>query len=69
MSRLPTRTAQRPPPAPAREPERPDWAHPALTGLAATDWNQMISALAVPHKAQRDAQFDAWDTGCRRGLG
>jgi hypothetical protein len=43
------------PPAPAREPGRPDWAHPALTGLGASDWNQMISALAVPYQAQRDA--------------
>jgi hypothetical protein len=45
------------PPAPAREPERPDWAHPALTGLATPDWNQMISALAVPCQAQRDAEL------------
>jgi Rhodopirellula transposase DDE domain len=44
-----------PPLAPAREPERPDWAHPALTGLATTDWNQMIAALAVPYQAQHDA--------------
>ncbi len=45
-----------PPPAPpAREPERPDWAHPALTGLATHDWNQMISALTVPYQAQHDA--------------
>ena len=40
---------------PARQPERPDWAHPALTGLDASDWNQMLSALAVPYQAQRDA--------------
>ncbi len=47
-----------PPPAPpAREPEHPDWAHPALTGMTATDWNQMISALAVPYQAQRDAEL------------
>jgi hypothetical protein len=46
-----------PPLAPAREPERPDWAHPALTSLATTDWNQMISALAVPCQAQRDAEL------------
>jgi transposase len=44
-----------PPLAPAREPERPNWAHPALTGLATTDWNQMISALAVPYQAHHDA--------------
>ena len=44
-----------PPLPPARQPERPDWAHPALTGLDASDWNQMISALAVPYQAQRDA--------------
>jgi len=46
-----------PPPPPAREPEHPDWAHPALTGLDASDWNQMISALTVPHRAQRDADL------------
>ena len=44
-----------PPRPPAREPERPDWAHPALTGLDASDWNQMLSALAIPYQAQRDA--------------
>jgi hypothetical protein len=44
-----------PPRPPAREPERPDWAHPALTGLDAGDWNQMLSTLAIPYQAQRDA--------------
>jgi Rhodopirellula transposase DDE domain len=46
-----------PPRPPAREPERPDWAHPALTGLDASDWNQMISGLAIPYQAQRDAEL------------
>jgi hypothetical protein len=46
-----------PPRPPAREPERPDWAHPALTGLDASDWTQMISALAIPYQAQRDAEL------------
>src|SRR5215472_3533335 len=46
-----------PPRPPARPPERPDWAHPALTGLDASDWNQMISALTVPHQAQCDAEL------------
>jgi len=46
-----------PPRPPAREPERADWAHPALTGLDASDWTQMISALAVPYRAQRDAEL------------
>jgi hypothetical protein len=46
-----------PPRPPARQPERPDWAHPALTGLDASDWNQMISALTVPYQAQRDAEL------------
>jgi len=46
-----------PPRPPARQPERPDWAHPALTGLDASDWNQMISALAIPYQAQRDADL------------
>jgi transposase len=46
-----------PPQPPAREAEHPGWAHPALTGLDASDWNQMTSALAVPHQAQRDAEL------------
>ena len=46
-----------PPRPPAREPGRPDWAHPALTGMDADDWDQMISALAVPYQAQRDAEL------------
>jgi hypothetical protein len=46
-----------PPRPPAREPGRPDWAHPALTGMDASDWDQMISALAAPHQAQRDAEL------------
>jgi len=46
-----------PPRPPAREPQRPDWAHPALTGLDASDWTQLISALAVPYQAQRDAEL------------
>ena len=46
-----------PPRPPAREPERPDWAHPALTGLDASDWTQTIRALTVPYQAQRDAEL------------
>ena len=47
-----------PPPRPhARQAEHPGWAHPALTGLDASDWNQMTSALAVPYQAQRDAEL------------
>ena len=46
-----------PPQPPAREAEHPGWAHPALTGLDASDWNQMTSALAVPYQAQRDAEL------------
>jgi len=46
-----------PPRPPAREPGRPDWAHPALTGMDASDWNKMISALEVPRQAQRDAEL------------
>jgi Rhodopirellula transposase DDE domain len=46
-----------PPKPPARAPERPGWAHPALTGMDARDWNQMISALAIPYQAQRDAEL------------
>jgi hypothetical protein len=46
--------AQPPPKAPpTREPERTGWAHPALTGLATADWDQLISTLATAHQAQR----------------
>ena len=44
-----------PPRPPAREPERPGWAHPALTGLTAAQWDQLIAALATPYQAQREA--------------
>ena len=48
--------AQPPPKAPpAREPERAGWAHPALTGVATADWDQLISTLATAHQAQRHA--------------
>ena len=47
-----------PPPAPpARQPQRQDWAHPALTGLGASAWNQMITALTIPYQAQHDAEL------------
>src|SRR5579872_5642807 len=41
---------------PAREPERPDWAHPALTGMTATGWDQLITAITVPYQARRHAE-------------
>ena len=44
-----------PPRQPAREPERSGWAHPALTGLTASQWDQLIAALATPYQAQREA--------------
>jgi hypothetical protein len=44
-----------PPRPPAREPERPGWAHPALTGLSAAQWDQLIAALSTPYQAQREA--------------
>jgi hypothetical protein len=48
--------AQPPPKAPpTREPERTGWAHPALTGLATADWDQLISTLATAHQARRHA--------------
>jgi hypothetical protein len=45
-------------PAPAPPPgrgERPSWAHPALTGMTASDWGQLTAALAVPYQAQLEA--------------
>ncbi len=44
-----------PPRPPAREPERAGWAHPALTGLSAAQWDQLIDALSTPYQAQREA--------------
>ena len=44
-----------PPRPPAREPERAGWAHPALTGLSAAQWDQLIAALSTPYQAQREA--------------
>jgi hypothetical protein len=46
-----------PPAPPAREPERTNWAHPVLTGLDPSDWNQLITALAIPYQAQHDAEL------------
>jgi hypothetical protein len=46
-------------PAPAPRPgrgERPGWAHPALTGMPASDWDRLTAALAVPYQAQREAE-------------
>ena len=44
-----------PPRPPAHQPERAAWAHPALTGLATAEWEQLIAALSIPYQAQRDA--------------
>jgi hypothetical protein len=44
-----------PPRPPAREPERPGWAHPALTSLTTAEWDQLIAALDTPYQAQREA--------------
>jgi hypothetical protein len=47
-----------PAPAPAARPgrgERPGWLHPALTGMTAAGWDQLIAALAIPYQAQREA--------------
>ena len=47
-----------PAPAPAPRPgrgERPGWAHPALTGMTASNWDQLTAALDVPYQAQREA--------------
>ena len=51
-----------PAPAPARSPrpgrgERPGWAHPALTGMTASGWDQLTAVLAVPYQAQREAEL------------
>jgi hypothetical protein len=48
--------AQPPAPRPGRG-ERPGWAHPCLTGMTATDWDQLTTALALPYQAQREAEM------------
>jgi len=57
-------TLQPEPPAPAPPPrprpgrgERPGWAHPALTGMPAAEWDQLTAALALPYQAQREAEM------------
>jgi transposase len=46
--------AQPPPARVSRAPERPEWAHPALTGMTTASWDQMISTLTIPHQIQHD---------------
>jgi hypothetical protein len=49
-----------PPPSPPRSPrgpERSDWAHPALTGLTTTEWDQLIHTLTITHQAQRHTRL------------
>ena len=48
-----------PPPRPPRGPERTDWAHPALTGLTTTGWDQLIRTLTLPYHLQREATLHA----------
>jgi hypothetical protein len=52
----PAAPAQPPAPRPGRG-ERPGWAHLCLTGMTATDWDQLTTALALPYQAQREAQM------------
>jgi hypothetical protein len=41
------------PPRPPRGPERSEWAHPALTGMTTTQWDQLITTLTITCQAQR----------------
>jgi Rhodopirellula transposase DDE domain len=50
----PPAAAPPPQPRPGRG-ERPGWAHPALTGMPAAEWDQLTTALALPYQAQREA--------------
>ena len=50
----PPAPAPPPPPRPGRG-DRPGWAHPALTGMTASDWDQLTAALDVLYQAQREA--------------
>ena len=52
----PPAAAPPPQPRPGRG-ERPGWAHPALTGMPAAEWDQLTTALALPYQAQREAEM------------
>ncbi len=52
----PPAAAPPPRPRPGRG-ERPGWAHPALTGMPAAEWDQLTTALALPYQAQREAEM------------
>ena len=52
----PPAAAPPPRPPPGRG-ERPSWAHPALTGMPAAEWDQLTTALALPYQAQREAEM------------
>jgi transposase len=41
-----------PPPGPPRAPGYTHWAHPALTGLTTTGWDQLATLLATSHPAR-----------------
>jgi hypothetical protein len=45
-----------PTPLPVRGLERPDWAHPALTGLSIPAWEQLLTDVAAADHARRDTQ-------------
>jgi hypothetical protein len=52
-----------PPPAPAqppsRGPERPDWAHPALTGMDAPTWQHLLTAITTATQTRLDSALGA----------
>jgi len=52
----PPAAAPPPQPRPGRG-ERPGWAHPALTGMPAAEWDQLTTALALPYQAPREAEM------------
>jgi transposase len=58
-----------PPPLPARGPEHPEWAHPALTGMPAAAWDQLTAALAIPHQIQHDISLHLRRPATRRPSG
>jgi Rhodopirellula transposase DDE domain len=49
--------AQPAPRPPARDGTRAHWAHPALTGMTTTAWDQLIQALTTPYQTQRDIRL------------
>jgi hypothetical protein len=62
----PSKPATTPPPPQPRPPDHAWLFHPALTGLPATEWDTLLSQLAILRHAQREATLHHHRGGPRR---